>query len=270
MRQLSNKTKIKIIIIIIFLILIFPISLYIILTTPSQIGFIYRGDVGAWIGYYAAILGGALTLLGVYATIKNQEKTNREEKAVQFKPILTLAADSEIPVLIGYREIGLNVPGYSSNTKAPPKYISKNEKEKETFFFIIKNKGRGETSNAKLKELEVTYENLEWTERSMLHSSWSESYIGEIVAQEYLKVLIHLPRYLLVKKDVDLKKTLELNTKMKIQYNDMFNENSYMYTVHIRFSIKIDDQDCEEVTGEYLAVKASYSLGQIMPKSEKL
>lgn len=269
MRQLVYKFKIRIAVSLILLLLIFPIGLYILFTTPSQIGLIAREDVGTWMAYYAALFGGFLTLLGVSATIIYQEETNRREKAIQFKPILTLASD-ETPELIGYRELGLNVPGYSNNTMAPPKYISKNESEKETFFFIIKNVGRGETSNASLKQLEVSYNNLEWADETTLYSSWGESYIGEMVAQDYLKILIYLPRYLLVNKDVDIAKDLELNTKMKIQYNDMFDENSYMYTLHIRFSIKIDGLNHEEVTGEHLAVKASYSLSQIMPHRELL
>lgn len=252
------------------LLVVFPAGLYFILTTPSRIGFIDRTEVGAWMGYYAAILGGSLTLLGVYATIKNQEKSKMEEKAVQFKPILDIATNSEIPTPIGYREVGLNVMGYSTKSKGESEYIFKNQTQKETFFFVLKNKGRGETSKAILKGLEITDGDLDWTGKNELYPSYGSSYIGEILSDGYIKIFIYLPRYLLIKKGIDLKKPLRLNTIMEIQYNDMFDENSYMYAVHIRFLINLDENDHEDVNLEYLAVKASYSLDQVMPDRKKL
>lgn len=265
---MRKSQKIRIIILTIFILGVFPITLYLILITPSNIGFINRSDVAAWIGYYAAILGGALTLLGVYATIRNHEISKKEEKAIQFKPILELASDSEIPSLIPYREIGLGVTGYSCNSSQPHKYIMINSKEKETFFFVIKNKGRGETSKAILKPLEVSEIDLDWTEGNRIFSSYSESYIGEIVSNEYCKILLHLPKYILVKKSIDHSSTLVLNTTMKIQYNDMFDVNSYMYILDVRFLINLDEKDFEEVTTDYIAIRASYCLGQVMQHRE--
>lgn len=58
-------------------------------TNKWELTFINSNNYDAWIGYYGAILGGSLTLTGVWWTIKDQNNKRREELAVQYRPILT-------------------------------------------------------------------------------------------------------------------------------------------------------------------------------------
>jgi len=262
------KKHSNIIIATIFLLIIIPLTLTLILRTPSSIGIVNPLDVGGLIGYYGSILGGALTLIGVWATLKHHEKSERKERSIQFKPILDIANNSKAPALIPTREVRINVPGYSDHTRSsPPKYISQNEKRKETFFLVLQNKGRGETANAVLKSFKPVFKNINWTEEHQLHSSSGEMSLGEIVSNDHLKILIHLPQYLLVKKEsVAQNEKLYLNTVMKIQYSDMFEETKYEYTIHKRYSIELDKSDSEEIGSDYLAVRAKYTLDQVMPE----
>lgn len=47
-------------------------------TTPSAIGFIAYDKQDVWIGFYAALMGGGMTLLGVAWTIRCTEKTEKK------------------------------------------------------------------------------------------------------------------------------------------------------------------------------------------------
>lgn len=78
-------------------ILIFIFFFIIIPTIPfikSPIGFLSKDNAILFLSYYGTILsgiaGGALTLIGVWWTIKDQEKKRRSDLIAQYKPILTV------------------------------------------------------------------------------------------------------------------------------------------------------------------------------------
>lgn len=143
---MSLKKTTKYIIVAVLVLIVIPLALYLILTTPSRVGIVDRADVGAWIGYYGAVLGGAITLIGVWLTIKNQEKESRQEKSIQFKPILNLKDIQSPKKLIVYREVELGVSRYSSESHSS-QYFLFNQNNKIPFCLTIKNDGRGETSS---------------------------------------------------------------------------------------------------------------------------
>ncbi len=83
--------------VLIIIFIIIPISFYI--ENPWGIGFIPRNEAGNVLGYYGAIIGGALTLIGVWWTINEQKKDlineqqrienqRREDLAIQYRPFL--------------------------------------------------------------------------------------------------------------------------------------------------------------------------------------
>lgn len=63
----------------------------------SILGFINDANREAWIGYYGAIIGGALTLGGVWWTLTEQEKERNEKMRVEYKPALILEAERIYP-----------------------------------------------------------------------------------------------------------------------------------------------------------------------------
>lgn len=59
---------------------------------PSFLGFITIENKDAWIGFFGAIIGGAITLLGVAWTIIDQNNKRREDAMDDVKPILVANA----------------------------------------------------------------------------------------------------------------------------------------------------------------------------------
>ena len=258
---------------IVVLILIFlPLSVYFILITPSRFGIIDRSDVGAWMGYYGAVLGGAITLAGVWVTIKQQEKSSKQDQAIQYKPILDITKFFTSTNGVSYREVGLGVTGHStrvgeSNDFQLPHYFSFNQDNKITFPLTITNKGRGETSNARIRTFSPVYDQIDWTDNTELHSTTTDGYIGELLAGQDFEIRILLPPYLIIKKEIiQEKEEVDLNTIIEIQYNDMFDEIKYQYNIHIRFKARLNKSDLEELASEFLAVRVTYFIDQILPK----
>ena len=57
-------------------------------TNKWSFHFINENNYDAWIGYYGSILGGALTLGGVWWTIKDQEMQRIKNLSIQYRPLL--------------------------------------------------------------------------------------------------------------------------------------------------------------------------------------
>ena len=269
---MKQKTILKYMLIVVLILIFLPLSVYFILITPSRFGIIDRSDVGAWMGYYGAVSGGAVTLTGVWFTIKQQEKSNKQDKAIQFKPILDITDISHSKDMTSYREVGLGVTGHStrvgeSNDFQLPHYFSFNQDNKITFPLTITNKGRGETSNARIRTFSPVYDQIDWTDKTELHSTTTNVYIGELLSGQNFEIRIHLPPYLIVKKEIlQEKEEVDLNTIIEIQYNDMFDEIKYQYNIHIRFKARLNKSDLEELASEFLAVRVTYFIDQILPK----
>lgn len=75
----------------------------IIILTPSSFGIFSEEVGGILVSYCGAILGGFLTLYGVWWTIENNKKDKREEISVQYLPILQIK-DKEINLVYEKRD----------------------------------------------------------------------------------------------------------------------------------------------------------------------
>ncbi|WP_417076308.1 hypothetical protein [Holdemania filiformis] len=80
--------------------ILLPFIVFAITTVPTPWGFINETNREAWIGYYGAIIGGALTLGGVWWTLTEQEKERNEKMKVEYKPALILEAERIYPNII--------------------------------------------------------------------------------------------------------------------------------------------------------------------------
>lgn len=87
-----------------------PFVFYLLIITPSNIGFVKAEDTGAWLGYYGAILASIIAIAGIKWSIdvqkkqlneqnkrlediriednKKRDRERKEELAIQYKPIL--------------------------------------------------------------------------------------------------------------------------------------------------------------------------------------
>ena len=79
------KENWKMLTIVTIVVILFPI----IILTPSRYGTIPYDTGIAIVGYGGSILGGFLTLYGVWWTIKDQENTRKKDLAIQYMPLIT-------------------------------------------------------------------------------------------------------------------------------------------------------------------------------------
>ena len=75
----------------------------------------------AQLGYAGAILGGSMTLIGVWWTIKDQDNKRKQDLVIQYRPIITVTEDIQTPTIIGDLAFVCHI--------------------------TLQNKGRGEASN---------------------------------------------------------------------------------------------------------------------------
>lgn len=135
-------------------------------STPSAIGFIPVEKQDTWIGFYAAIIGGCVTLAGVVITILYNErsrkddlaKREKEQKAefdrknmetkmnlaAQFKPILTVSFD---PSTRDIREYWKKKNILNLTEELPPTSL---EQKRMVLNLVLSNIGRGEARNLKI------------------------------------------------------------------------------------------------------------------------
>lgn len=62
-----------------------------VISTPSPLGFIEPQHQEAWLGFFGSIIGGALTIFGVWWTLERQEEQRREDMILHYLPILTIS-----------------------------------------------------------------------------------------------------------------------------------------------------------------------------------
>ena len=109
----------------------------------------------------------------------------------------------------------------------------------------IKNKGRGETYNAVLDELQLSEVN--WDQNTNLYSNiGGNQYIGEILKDEYLGIDVNFPDYLFMPEKKEGLLWYELRTNIIISYSDMFDKIHYQYNLHIIHKVCIDKFENDE------------------------
>ena len=152
MKEFFNKNRTMLTVLLVVMIL-FPT----IILTPSPWGFIPK-DIGlAIVGYGGSIIGGFLTLYGVWWTIEDNKKTKQQELELQYCPILLAEAISReerdrklcSKIVIKYQHTGFN--------DAKPSYASQ--------IIRLSNVGRGEIKQIIIESIECK---LNWTNNEPL------------------------------------------------------------------------------------------------------
>ena len=88
--MMSKKETVKFILLLTIATVIIAITILLFCWVCYLLPIDFPGTVGEWITAFSALAGGALTLGGVWWTIKNQEDKRREDLSIPFKPIITL------------------------------------------------------------------------------------------------------------------------------------------------------------------------------------
>lgn len=90
----ENNDKRAVLFVSIVLIIFCAPFVYSAISIKSPFGFIVPEQYDAWIGFYGSIIGGVLTVLGVWWTIDDNNKKKQEELSIQYRPILRLQANN--------------------------------------------------------------------------------------------------------------------------------------------------------------------------------
>lgn len=93
---LTSHPIITILILVLFIIFAGGPLFNFIATGTLTLHFITQTNYDAWISYYGAIVGGALTLGGVWWTIKDQERNRITELKLQYSPKILYKCSSDI------------------------------------------------------------------------------------------------------------------------------------------------------------------------------
>lgn len=144
--MISKKETVKFILLLTIATVIIAITILLFCWVCYLLPIDFPGTVGEWITAFSALAGGALTLGGVWWTIKNQEDKRREDLSIPFKPIITLT----IP------EIG---DTYRNN---PYRDFNRNYEEEKTVLpicFKLKNSGSGKAFNLSYSEAYIKFSN---------------------------------------------------------------------------------------------------------------
>lgn len=228
----------------------------------------FEGDT---ITLYSSILTGLITILGVLLTIKHEKDESKKDDIIKYKPILEyyglnkslncLCVEVGLEHCLGFID-GLN---YDELEK---KFLERQTNSKPNYRLLLKNVGRGETSNATIDSFQVS--NLNWTDISYLHSNISNpQYIGEIIRGGYLAVDVRFPDYLILPEKPEENIWFELDAKLSINYSDVFNEIRYQYNLILKNRIIVENMENASLVisnCSYHYAKVKYELSEIIPE----
>lgn len=242
-----TKTKLKRIIFITGLLTLF------VLIIPLIINILFKNDLGIemlrseWtageaLSFYGAVLGGLITLGGVWLTIKDERKKQKTENAIAYKPIIELVKCNK-PLNSGELIKKIFVTfciSVDNDSKKDYNYFLKQQHEETTFTrLIFKNKGRGETFNLTFDGLEM---NSNWDQdNSPLQCDVSGLYIGEILKDNEFAIDISFPDYIFLPKKNYKDKDFIIQCTLKISYSDMFDMKRYQLITYFNMHIEKAD-----------------------------
>ena len=206
-----------------------------IISEKSLIGFIRYENMDAWIGFYGSIIGGVLTLFGVWWTIADQEKKRREELAIQYQPILSanLIELKEKDKLCSELTLLFNHDGFSDN-----------DLELAPYMIELTNLGRGEIRNTTIKIYESYVVHEPFTDDNKLNLSRSYILLNNLFdfipinGKKYL--LIMIPKQ---KVTYDFSNLIRICVTLKISINGFIIEKTYDYLLNFYINIHINSEE---------------------------
>lgn len=185
-------------------------------------------------------MGGGITLFGVIITLKHQEKDNIERDLVKYKPILSIeSVENNRPFFGPNRNLIFNnqYGAYAIEDEKNPKFVAQRElfdKSKQSAHVFIKNKGRGETTEAFIKSITISEETLKIFPKIYSGNSGKIS-MGEILVDQIFDLIITLPTYISVAEN-NGKEFFYITVEILITYGDIFEiqQREYLITFQVK------------------------------------
>lgn len=226
------------------------------------------------LNFYATIIGGLVTLLGVWITIKHENEIKKEEDLIKYKPILEVCGINDAHTCI-LREVKLGMPFYSSNDdpEKEKKYeeFYKQLEDTTTYRILIQNKGRGETFGAVLNRFEFLETNWDKDNTLLCNATSENQYVGEILKDGYFGINVILPNYMFMPEKQENLLWYELKTKIIITYSDMFNKKKYQYNIYAKFKVSVVNFEEEQpyfYKDNFRYARVKYDSIEIMPSKK--
>lgn len=205
---MMNKKSLVLLIFGIFIIIfIVPQIIHFLVYIPSPFGFIKPGEESQWIGFFGSIIGGLLTLAGVWWTIKDQDEKRKEDLAIQYKPYISILPLSSLKYDIDIN----NIINYDNL------YYY--------FTFFYKNNGKGESFKTTM--------NIEYNGNIINLSDISE-------VQIYPDNIVHNFRFKLKKEELTFTKNSAVTFNVSFNYTDMFSMYKYSMCYQLIYVIEYD------------------------------
>lgn len=200
----------------IILVIILIMSLPFIILTPTECGFLEKTDAQTIVSYAGAIIGGVLTLIGVWWTIKYQSESLKDQE-------IKLNNQRVENLAIQYRPI-MNID-YTENWKNETILKDKNN---INLHFIIKNIGRGEAINYLIQCDE------------------------KIISEGYIYPAGHSSDLLIYNENIDFKKPEGQGIlNITIKYFDLHEKNKYITKTKIEYTYKDLQMEKLKILNEY-------------------
>lgn len=253
------KDNLKIIAIILIGVIAFPI----IILTPSNIG-ILPPDI-AWqiVGYGGAIIGGLLTLLGVWLTIEHQNNQRREDLSIQYKPFLIV--DRELDTCEGYlyREFSFCTFCTSKNGTIP-QYMELSDlyNDNVKIMLLVKNIGRGNVCDWKFLEYKIKDPDIF---DNFLQPYSTNMSLSDLVPQQGMALAFKLPAYLRVKNEYLNERGINTSIYFSSKFSDEFNYHKYKFEISIPIEIKIHKTSFESDDSKTSIIQPTYCYSGVMP-----
>lgn len=183
-------------------------------------------SAGDFLAFYGSVLGGILSMVGVFFTLSYQAKQARKDDDVKYKPIVRLdSVTNNYEGLLGRREVEVDFPLILSNDDIlryqKHSLFDAQMEDKSCFHFLFKNKGRGEATNVLLDDIKI--KEVSWDEETHLYTALSTPVsLGEILVNDSVVVTVMFPRFLFMDKNRDYN---VVRIELSISYDDMFHRN---------------------------------------------
>lgn len=225
---LENK---KILLWFLFIVILFPI----VILVESPVGIISRAMGETIIGYGGAILGGFLTLYGVWWTIEVNKEKEREDKALQYRPVLQYDICETTHKHQQNGEINfLFASKYFDNTN--PEYLP--------YMIKLENVGRGEIEEISFEicDKELIFTSFgQYDKNKFLDKTYflGNEYINFIPINGFVYIQLGIPK---IKREyismVLPKFHILLKSTLSIRHKGLLSERKYNQSLLFHLSIK--------------------------------
>ena len=230
--MISKKSELLKLILIIFIIVLF-LALFILVF--SWVCYIlpidFPGTVGDWIAGLSGLAGGALTLAGVWWTIKDQEDKRIKDLAIQYKLNLTLVNINNTK-----NNIFNTITILDHNFNLPDLFQQDTDEYSNEFIITFENTDRGNISNLQIKNELIDADPMIIKNTNIISS---DEYLN-LSKNNQLIVKLSFPLALFLKKDYVLR--VPITIKYNISFYDEFHYMKYSYCILINMVSYKDDR----------------------------